>query len=206
MKRSTAYCTALAGLIFLALPVRAQQTFSIVGLVTTNGTGLADVTVVLGGAQSDTTRTNATGEYTFDALPAGTYTVTPTREGYVFAPESFTITLPGTGTPVPVFDASMIATSTDGSPEIPTAVALEQNYPNPFNPETLIRYHLTDPGPVRLDVVDLLGRAVAILVNDTRRTGTYTVTFDASALPSGLYFYRLHTGSTVLARRMILAK
>ncbi len=206
MNPSTAYGMALAGLILLAVPVRAQQTFTITGAVTANGAGLADVTMVLGGAKSDTTTTNQNGEYTFSELAAGTYSVTPTDANYVFAPESFTITFPSTGTPVPVFDASMVATNTEADEPIPTAFVLEQNYPNPFNPETVIRYHMAEAGPVRLDVLDLLGRTVAVLVDDVRNAGTHAATFDARHLPSGLYLYRLQAGSTVLARRMVLAK
>lgn len=206
MKLSTAYGIVLAGLILLAGPAWAQPTFTITGTVTANGAGLADVTIVLGGAESDTTTTNDNGEYTFADLPAGTYTVTPTREGYTFAPESLTMTFPGAGTTTPVFDASMVATSTEASRDLPAAFALEQNYPNPFNSETLIRYHLAEASPVRLDVVDVLGRAVAVLVDDLRRPGAHTATLDAHDLPGGLYLYRLQAGSTVLARRMVLAK
>ena len=206
MKPSTAWWMALAGVVALAGPVRAQTTFTIAGSVTANGQGLADVTMVLGGAQSDTPMANENGEYTFTALPEGTYTVTPMREGYTFAPESLTITFPGTGTTTPVFDASMVATGTDADAGIPAAFALEQNYPNPFNPETVIRYHLAEAGPVRLDVVDLLGRTVAVLVDEARGAGTYTATLDARPLPSGLYLYRLQAGATMLVRPMVLAK
>ena len=155
-------------------------------------------------AQSDTTTTNENGEYTFTALPAGTYSVTPVREGYAFSPESLTITLPGTATPL--FDASMVATSTQAGQEIPTDFGLSQNYPNPFNPKTVIRYQVAEAGPVRLDVFDVLGRTVTVLVDDVRAAGTHTATLDARHLPSGLYLYRLQAGSTVLARRMVLAK
>ncbi len=204
MNPSTAYWMALAGLILLAAPVRAQQTFTIAGAVTANGAGLADVTMVLGGAKSDTTTTNENGEFSFMELAAGTYTVTPTDTNYAFSPESLTITLPGTATPL--FDASMVATSTQAGQEIPAAFALAQNYPNPFNPETVIRYHLAEAGPVRLDVLDVLGRTMAVLVDDARNAGTHAATFDARHLPSGLYLYRLQAGSTVLTRRMVLAK
>ena len=206
MKPSTAWWMVLAGAMVLAGPVRAQQTFTITGTVTANGQGLADVTMVLGGAQADTTTTAENGEYTFTALPEGTYTVTPERESYTFAPDSLTITFPTTGTVVPVFEASMVATSTEAGAEIPTAFALEQNHPNPFNPETVIRYHIAQAGPVRLDVLNLLGRTVAVLVDDTRAAGTYTATLDARHLPSGLYLYRLQAGPTVLTRKMVLAK
>ena len=206
MKPSTAWWMVVAGAMILAGPGRAQQTFTITGTVTTNGQGLADVTMVLGGAQADTTTTAENGEYTFTALSEGTYTVTPEREGYAFAPSSLMITFPTTSTVTPVFEASMVATSTEAGTGIPTAFGLEQNHPNPFYPKTVIRYHLAQTGPVRLDVLNLLGRTVAVLVDDTRAAGTYTATFDARALPSGLYLYRLQAGPTVRIRKMVLAK
>ncbi len=196
---------ALAGFALVLLPAHAQ-TFTFTGTVASNGEGIVDILIVLSGEKTDTTTTGQNGEFTFADLAAGTYTVTPTDADYVFAPESFTITFPGTGTPVPVFEASMVATSTEADGQIPTAFVLSPNYPNPFNPETTIRYQVAQTGPVRLDVVDLLGRTVALLVDDVRSVGTHTVTLDARSLPGGLYLYRLQAGATVLVRKMILAK
>lgn len=205
MKTSTAFWIALAGFIFLALPVRAQP-FSITGTVASNNEGVAGILIVLTGASSDTTTTGENGEFTFSDLAAGTYTVTPTDSSYTFNPESFTITFPGTGTPVPAFEASAVPTNTEAEGRIPTAFVLQQNYPNPFNPETTIRYQMAEAGPVRLDVVDLLGRTVAVLVDDVRGVGTHAVTFEARDLPGGLYLYRLQAGDAVRVRKMILAK
>jgi len=73
----------------------------------------------------------------------------------------------------------------------PTAFSLSQNYPNPFNPTTVIRYQLPMVGTVRLGVYDLLGREVAVLVNERKGPGSYTVAFDATGLASGVYLYRL---------------
>jgi hypothetical protein len=90
---------------------------------------------------------------------------------------------------------------------------LEQNYPNPFNPETDIRFRISDFGWGNLSVYDMLGRQVAVLVNEKKEPGTYEVRFDArlpggqgSTLPSGMYVYRMKAGTTVLARRMMLLK
>jgi photosystem II stability/assembly factor-like uncharacterized protein len=90
---------------------------------------------------------------------------------------------------------------------------LDQNYPNPFNPTTVFSYHLP-VGPaglpvvrdVRLVVYDLLGREVAVLVNERKATGTYEVRFEASGLASGVYIYRLTTGDFVQTRKMILVR
>jgi gluconolactonase len=85
---------------------------------------------------------------------------------------------------------------------------LYQNYPNPFNPGTKIGFRVLGLGPgwVRLGVYDLLGREVAVLVNDERMPGTYSATWDASGRSSGLYFYRLSAGASSETRTMVLAK
>lgn len=83
---------------------------------------------------------------------------------------------------------------------------LSQNYPNPFNPATVIRYHLPVSSEVRLDVFDLLGRRVAVLVDGQKNAGTHRVSFDASSLSSGIYFYRLEAGDFTGIRKMILMK
>jgi hypothetical protein len=90
---------------------------------------------------------------------------------------------------------------------------LLQNYPNPFNSQTAITYLVpheselsTGNGRTKLVVYDLTGRQVAMLVDRQEPPGEYTVHFDASHLPSGVYFYRLHTGGRVVAKRMVLMK
>jgi hypothetical protein len=89
---------------------------------------------------------------------------------------------------------------------IPAAFALHQNYPNPFNPTTTIRYDLPREGQTRLAVYNLLGEKVAELVNERQAAGRYEVRFDAAALPSGMYFYRLESGSFVKSAKMIVMK
>jgi hypothetical protein len=83
---------------------------------------------------------------------------------------------------------------------------LDQNYPNPFNPSTKITFELAKSEKVRLAVYNLLGEQVAVLVNGTRNAGPQTVTFDAKNFSSGVYFYKLEAGSTVLAKKMMLLK
>ncbi len=90
--------------------------------------------------------------------------------------------------------------------EVPETYALERNYPNPFNPQTVIRYALPEAGAVRLVVYDVLGRTVATLVATHQAAGRYRVTFDASRLPSGVYFYSLKTDAFAETRPMVLAK
>ena len=91
--------------------------------------------------------------------------------------------------------------------ELPVSAELNQNYPNPFNPSTVIRYGIPQSGEVRLEVFDLLGRRVATLVDNERKSaGYHQVSFDASNLASGIYFYRIVAGKYVDSKRMTLIK
>jgi parallel beta-helix repeat protein len=85
-------------------------------------------------------------------------------------------------------------------------LSMIQNYPNPFNAQTSIRYMLPEPGNVKLTIYDLLGRQVETVLDEYRRAGVHTVTFDASRLSSGVYFCRLRAGDVVESKRMVLLK
>ncbi|NBC26676.1 MAG: T9SS type A sorting domain-containing protein [Bacteroidetes bacterium] len=89
---------------------------------------------------------------------------------------------------------------------IPEKHTLDQNYPNPFNPATNIRFELNTPSDVRLEVFDMIGRRVDVLVDSRMTSGIHEVRFDASALSSGIYIYRLKTPNTVQTRKMVLMK
>ncbi len=80
------------------------------------------------------------------------------------------------------------------------------NYPNPFNPVTVIEYSLPSDAYVTLTVYDILGREVGVLVDEFQEAGTYDTVFDASRLPSGMYFTRLEFGGQSLVQRMLLVK
>ena len=99
-------------------------------------------------------------------------------------------------------------TSVEDADGIPDEIALDQNYPNPFNPSTLIQFALPESEVVTLRVFDSMGRTVATLLNQQPYTaGRYTIEFNGSELASGIYLYRLETGSSVLmTRRMTLVK
>jgi hypothetical protein len=92
------------------------------------------------------------------------------------------------------------------SGSIPSAFALLQNYPNPFNPTTNIEFRIANLELVTLKVFDLLGREISTLVNEVRPAGLYTVRWDASSLPSGVYFYRLQAREFVQTRKMVITK
>ncbi len=81
-----------------------------------------------------------------------------------------------------------------------------RNYPNPFNPNTTISYTLKQSTSVKLTVYDRLGREVKTLVDEQQSAGTHSVEFNASNLPSGIYFYRIRTPEKTEVRKMILAK
>lgn len=88
----------------------------------------------------------------------------------------------------------------------PQHFGLEQNYPNPFNPSTTIRYSVDHAGPVTLTVSDLLGRHIATVVEGPKEAGTYSATFDASHLASGVYLYRLTASGRTSVRTMQLLR
>ena len=88
----------------------------------------------------------------------------------------------------------------------PQATRLDQNYPNPFKPRTEISFTLAEAGHVRLEVFDVAGRRVASRVDGARGVGPHTVSFDASSLSSGSYFYRLIAGGAVEQKKMVLLK
>ncbi|MDP3831067.1 MAG: T9SS type A sorting domain-containing protein, partial [Ignavibacteriaceae bacterium] len=83
---------------------------------------------------------------------------------------------------------------------------LNQNYPNPFNPSTTINFSLAKAGNVKLTVYNLLGQEVKSLMNGVMEAGNHTVPFDASNLNSGVYLYKIESGSFVQVRKMTLMK
>lgn len=90
----------------------------------------------------------------------------------------------------------------------PSTPNLSQNYPNPFNPTTVIKYEIPESGNVSLKLFNISGIEIATLVNETKEPGTYQYTLSASKLnlSSGVYFYKLHSGSFTAIRKLILMK
>ena len=84
--------------------------------------------------------------------------------------------------------------------------SLGQNYPNPFNPTTKISYQLAEPGFVSLKVYNISGAEVADIINESQASGLHEVTFKAANLPSGMYIYRIKSGSYQEIKKMILLK
>jgi photosystem II stability/assembly factor-like uncharacterized protein len=90
--------------------------------------------------------------------------------------------------------------------ETPTGYSLSQNYPNPFNPSTKIQFAIPKNGFIKLSVFDITGKTMAVLANETMKTGTYEVEWDASHRASGVYFYKLETENYSVTKRMVLIK
>ena len=88
----------------------------------------------------------------------------------------------------------------------PIEYSLSQNYPNPFNPSTTISYSISKDGLVTLKVYDILGKEVVTLINEVQSAGTMNITFDASELSSGVYYYQLVSGEFTSTKKLILMK
>jgi hypothetical protein len=116
-----------------------------------------------------------------------------------------------------------VITDVPEEPTLPKSFYLGQNYPNPFNPATVIQYTVAAPSgglslskagvegrnvshQVRLSVYDLLGREVAVLVNEEMKPGTYETSWDAAGFPGGVYFYRLQAGNFSETRKLVLIR
>jgi hypothetical protein len=92
------------------------------------------------------------------------------------------------------------------APETPFEMKLEQNYPNPFNPISEIGFRIAEADRVTLKVYDILGREVAVLVNEQKAPGSYSVRFDGSGMSSGVYFYRLEASAISGGKSFVATK
>jgi hypothetical protein len=113
-----------------------------------------------------------------------------------------------------LFDASVIWAMGAEEPNstedmvlnMPTQIILHPNYPNPFNPLTHIAFSIPIQSNVRLDIFNMMGQKVATLIDEIRPAGSYSVTFNASGLSSGIYIYRIETDSFTATRKMLYLK
>jgi N-acetylneuraminic acid mutarotase len=105
-------------------------------------------------------------------------------------------------------EAVVSVVSIDEDSSLPKEFSLAQNYPNPFNPSTIIKYNLPYSSFVRLAVYDLLGREVAVLVNQEQNAGNHQIKFNSmnSRIASGIYFYRIITLQNIEVKKMMLSK
>ena len=88
----------------------------------------------------------------------------------------------------------------------PQNIRLFQNYPNPFNPSTTISYQLSNISQVKIEILDIVGKKVAVLIDQKQQPGYYSINFDGSNLANGIYFYRIHTGTYSDIKKMVLMK
>ncbi len=101
----------------------------------------------------------------------------------------------------------LVVTGVDAVPGLPQSTKLDQNYPNPFNPSTTIRFDVAGgAGNVRLAVYDLIGREVAVLVNEPKSPGRYEVALNGSDFASGVYLYRLTAGGYSETRKLVILR
>ena len=115
--------------------------------------------------------------------------------------------VPRTQTPnIGAYSAYGSTTGVSETTNTPDKFVLTQNYPNPFNPSTKISYTIPQGANVRLKVYDVTGREVKTLVDEFQSKGNYNINFNASDLPSGIYFYRLTAGNFANTKKMILLK
>jgi hypothetical protein len=114
--------------------------------------------------------------------------------------------IPIDGTPVLVSNIDFPSAIELIDASAPERCSLSQNYPNPFNPATNFEFRVSDFGFLSVKVFDVLGREVAALVNEVTPPGSYKLSWDASRVPSGIYFYRLQTRVYVETKKMILIR
>ena len=186
--RSTNYTTDLTGTLKKITITDASMNVHIIG-----NFGLT--------AQNITTSFPNTGTW-YDFFSHTSVNVTSASMSYALQPGEFHVL---TSVQLPSPD---LMTGIDGTTEnkLPVSYALEQNYPNPFNPSTVISYQLPKSSFVTLKVYNVLGKEVATLVSESKDAGAYKVMFNASSLPSGIYFYKLEAGTYTQTRKLMLLK
>lgn len=117
-----------------------------------------------------------------------------------------TLAVPNAGSNSVSFVSLSVPTGLQNTSSIANDYSLSQNYPNPFNPATTISFDVKSKGMVTLKVYDILGNEVTSLVNEELNSGSYNISFDASAYTSGVYFYELQSGSFRDVKKMLLVK
>lgn len=134
-----------------------------------------------------------------DSIPFFELQFTDSRNGYMV----------GAGGKIYKYNSSLINISGNNQ-LLPINFNLKQNFPNPFNPQTTIEYSLSNPGFVTLSVYDINGKLIKLLERDVKRAGDYSVTFNASDLSSGIYYYKLTiangSNSITETKKMVLMK
>ena len=142
------------------------------------------------------------GHYNVENIPMGDYIIIAHKLG------SQSVSVPVTVTENGLSGLNFVMNKSNNQNNITTPVQfkLSQNFPNPFNPSTTINYVIPASGLVSIEVYNSLGQLASTLVNEVKEAGSYEVSFDASQLSSGVYFYRLSAGSYTETKKMTLIK
>ncbi len=197
-----------------------------VGSYTTVNTTNANVLAFVRSYNADTTHQNiavavnlsntaqsANLDFTSTPVQAADHQMLDMMRSQSFAPlsisniSSYPLSIPPYGVSIiDIRPPTVLSNAKNAKDALPKAYRLEQNYPNPFNPTTVIEYDLPIAGRISLKVFDLLGREIATLVVGRMEAGVHQVTFDASRLTSGVYFYKLQAGSFVASKKLVLLK
>jgi hypothetical protein len=135
-----------------------------------------------------------------------TFRFAPQTVGSVLGTMLFVNNGLGTYDTLRVIGSGVTATTGIAQDEAPSSFELKQNYPNPFNPSTIIAYAVPRSAYVSLRIFNTLGQEVDLLVNDQMSPGYYRVRWNASNVPSGIYFYRLQAGEFVETKKMVLLR
>ncbi len=144
------------------------------------------------------------GTYNSDKLPPGNYTLTACRMGFNPVMQNVTIT---TGNLSNInFNFNFPIGIQPISAKIPSSFKLYQNYPNPFNPSTNIKFDLPKDQRVKIIIYDILGREIAMPVDEELKGGSYNISWNASSFASGVYFYRIETESFIATKKLLLVK
>lgn len=163
----------------------------------------------LAGNVSGVALVNEKGSFSMTGLLPGSYTVEVDKFGYTSSSVQATAvdynTAFNTSANLDLIEQSVTAVESNNV-IIAKNYQLYQNYPNPFNPTTNIKFELPQSGNIKIVVYNVIGKEIATLVNDYRTAGVYNVTFDASKLSSGVYFYKILTNGFTATKKMVLMK
>ena len=156
------------------------------------------------------------GSFTYSVNDDGTFSITVSGNGGgtmpgILSSDGKRLAMAGPGSPGCGIMAGLakwdVASGVIENPAgLPAYYALHQNYPNPFNPSSTIEFALPHAGFVTLKVYNILGEGVATLAEGHHAAGTFKATWDASGLPSGVYFYRLTAGEYVQTKKAVLMR
>lgn len=182
--------TLTSGIVTATLLTNNQIRISVSGASGSVAGELVDTNGVVVAVNNST----SSNPFTLTAPGAGTYTV---NAGYKNPSRRY-------GTTTISINVTGINEKFDNS--IPQEYKLYSNYPNPFNPETIIRYSIPQSSFTTIKIYNIEGKELATIVNEMKTAGNYQISFNASQLPSGTYFYRIESGNFSSTKKMILLK